>query len=70
LSACRRTCIAGVTEILILRADRIAASLMRRAADATLPERPTELAEADLSRERIAFSVKLADAYDTTGLGK
>jgi Uma2 family endonuclease len=64
------TSIPSVTEILILRTDRIAASLLRRLPDATWPERPAELADGDLSLECITFAVPLADIYETTGLRK
>lgn len=64
------TSIPSVSEILVLRADRIAASLLRRAPDATWPERPAELEDGELTLDSIAFSVALVNIYSTTGLRK
>jgi Uma2 family endonuclease len=63
------TSIPSVQEILILRADRIAADLLRRSPQGEWPERPTVLADGDLVLESIGFRVALAELYARTGLG-
>jgi Uma2 family endonuclease len=62
------TSIASVREILVLRADRIAAELLRRSPQGEWPERPIAAAEGDLVLESIDFRVALADLYARTGL--
>jgi Uma2 family endonuclease len=47
------TSIASVREILVLRADRIAAELLRRSPQGEWPERPIAVAEGDLVLESI-----------------
>jgi Uma2 family endonuclease len=63
------TSIPSVQEILVLRADRIAADLLRRSPQGEWPERPTVLADGDLVLESIGFRVALAELYARTGLG-
>ena len=62
------TSIPSVQEILVLRADRIAADLLRRSPQGEWPERPTVLADGDLVLESIDFRVALAVLYTRTGL--
>jgi Uma2 family endonuclease len=63
------TSIPSVREILVLRADRIAAELLRRSPQGEWPERPIAITEGDLALESISFRVALADLYARTGLG-
>jgi Uma2 family endonuclease len=63
------TSILSVREILVLRADRIAADLLRRAPEGEWPERPIALTAGELVLESIGFRVALADLYARTGLG-
>jgi hypothetical protein len=62
------TSIASAREILILRADCIAAELLRRSPQGEWPVRPIVLTEGDLVLESIDFRVALADLYTRTGL--
>jgi Uma2 family endonuclease len=62
------TSIASVQEILVLRADCIAAELLRRPLQGEWPERPIAITEGDLVLESIDFRVALADLYARTGL--
>jgi Uma2 family endonuclease len=63
------TSILSVQEILVLRADRIAAELLRRSPEGEWPDRPIAISEGDLVLESIGFRVALADLYARTGLG-
>jgi hypothetical protein len=63
------TSILSVQEILVLRADRIAAELLRRSPQGEWPDRPIAITEGDLVPESIGFRVALADLYARTGLG-
>jgi hypothetical protein len=63
------TSIPSVREILVLRADRIAAELLRRSPQGEWPDRPIAFAEGELSLESIGFRVALAELYSRTGLG-
>jgi len=62
------TSIPSVREILVLRADRIAAELLRRSPQGEWPERPIAMTEGDLVLDSIDFRVALADLYARTGL--
>ena len=62
------TSILSVQEILVLRADRIAADLLRRSPQGEWPDRPTAITEGDLVLESIGFRVAVADLYARTGL--
>jgi Uma2 family endonuclease len=62
------TSIASVREILVLRADRISAELLRRSSQGEWPERPIAITEGELVLESIDFRVALADLYARTGL--
>ena len=62
------TSIASVQEILVLRADRISAELLRRSPQGEWSERPIAITEGDLVLESIDFRVALADLYTRTGL--
>jgi Uma2 family endonuclease len=62
------TTIPSVQEILVLRTDRIAASLLRRLPDTTWPDRPTDITEGPVTLNSIAFSFPLRDLYETTHL--
>jgi Uma2 family endonuclease len=62
------TSLPSVREILVVRTDRIAASLLRRGADENWPERPTDITEGALELASIGFSVRLADLYARTPL--
>jgi Uma2 family endonuclease len=62
------TSILSVQEILVLRADRIAAELLRRSPQGEWPDRPIAITEADLVLESIGFRVALSDLYARTGL--
>jgi Uma2 family endonuclease len=63
------TSILSVREILVLRADRIAAELLRRSPQGEWPDRPIAITEGELVLESIDFRVALADLYRRTGLG-
>ena len=62
------TSIPSVREILVLRADRIAAELLRRSPQGEWPERPTAITGGELVLESIGFRVALADLYARTAL--
>jgi|SRR5579875_3352541 len=62
------TSIPSVREILILRADRIGAELLRRQADVAWPERPAAITEGDLTLDSIGLRVPLGDIYVRTRL--
>jgi len=62
------TSIPSVREILVLRAERIAAELLRRSPQGEWPDRPIAIAEGELALESIGFRVALADLYARTGL--
>jgi Uma2 family endonuclease len=62
------TSIPSVHEILVLRADRMAADLLRRAPQGEWPERPIAITDGDLVLESIGFRVALAELYARTGL--
>ena len=62
------TSIPSVREILVPRADRIAAELLRRSPQGEWPERPIALAEGELVLESIGFRIALTDLYARTGL--
>ena len=63
------TSILSVQKILVLRADRIAAELLRRSPQGEWPDRPIAIIEGDLVLESIGFRVAMADLYARTGLG-
>jgi len=63
------TSILSVQEILVPRADRIAAELLRRSPQGEWPDRPIAITEGDLVLESIGFRVALGDLYARTGLG-
>jgi Uma2 family endonuclease len=63
------TSILSVQEILVLRADRIAAELLRRSPQGEWPDRPIAITAGDLMLESIGFRVALTDLYARTGLG-
>ena len=67
-NVCAYTSIASVQEILVLRADRISAELLRRSPQGEWSERPIAITEGDLVLEGIDFRVALADLYTRTGL--
>lgn len=62
------TIIPSVREILLLRADRIAAELLRRSPQGEWRDRPIAISEGELILESIGFRVVLADLYARTGL--
>jgi Uma2 family endonuclease len=62
------TSIPSVREMLVLRADRIAAELLRRSPQGEWPDRPIAISEGELILESIGFRVALADLYARTGL--
>jgi Uma2 family endonuclease len=62
------TSIPSVRDIVVLRSDRRAASLLRRGVDGVWPEEPEEIRDGLLLLESVAFSVPLADVYVGTGL--
>src|SRR5215471_9425699 len=64
------TSIPSVQEILVLRADRIGAELLRRSPQGEWPDRPIAIDAGDLMLESIGFRVALADLYERTGLGR
>ena len=63
------TSIQSVREIPVLRADRVAAELLRRSPQGEWPDRPIAIAEGELALESIGFRVALAELYARTGLG-
>ena len=62
------TTIPSVFEILILRADRIAAELLRRSPQGEWPERPASITEGDVVLDSIGFRVGLRELYRGTRL--
>ena len=64
------TSIPSVQEILVLRAERVAAELLRRSAQGEWPDRPIAIDAGDLVLESIGFRVTLAELYARTGLGR
>jgi Uma2 family endonuclease len=60
------TSIPSVREILILRADRIAAELLRRSLQGEWPERPVAISEGEVVLESIGFRMSLAELYRGT----
>jgi Uma2 family endonuclease len=62
------TSIPSVREILVLRADRVAADLLRRSTSGEWPERPLAITAGELVLESIGFRVTLAELYARTGL--
>jgi Uma2 family endonuclease len=63
------TSIPSVREILVLRADQIAAELLRRSPQGEWPDRPIAITEGELALESIGFRVGLGELYARTGLG-
>lgn len=64
------TSIPSVQEILVLRTDRIAAELLRRAPDGAWPERTIVTTDGELVLESIGFRVRLAELYARTRLAR
>ncbi len=63
------TTIPSVREILLVRASRMEAELLRRGADGNWPEKPAILRGEDgLTLESVGFNTPLAALYRTTGL--
>jgi Uma2 family endonuclease len=62
------TSIPSVEEIVVLRADRVAAELLRRLPQGAWPDRPIAMTGGVLVLESIGFQVALADLYARTGL--
>jgi Uma2 family endonuclease len=62
------TSIPSVREILVVHTSRIAAELLRRAANGAWPEEPTSIIDGMLTLTSIGFEMKLADLYARTGL--
>jgi Uma2 family endonuclease len=62
------TSIPSVIEIVVIRSDRIAASLLRRQPDGTWPDRPAEIESGPLSLASIDAVVDMSDIYATTRL--
>jgi len=62
------TSIPSVRDILVLRSDRRAASLLRRGADGVWPEQPEEISDGLLVMESVGLSVLIRDVYVGTGL--
>jgi Uma2 family endonuclease len=62
------TSIPSVQEILVLHGSRIAAELLRRAADGSWPERMTVNSNDELVLDSIDFRVPLVDVYARTRL--
>jgi hypothetical protein len=52
-----------------LRADRIAAELLRRSPQGEWPDRPIAVASGELMLESIGFGLSLVELYTRTGLG-
>ncbi|HTU55049.1 MAG TPA: Uma2 family endonuclease [Acetobacteraceae bacterium] len=57
------TSIPGLTEILVLRTDRIAAELLRRSPEGAWPERTTLLTAGDLVLESVGLRLPLAALF-------
>jgi Uma2 family endonuclease len=64
------TTIPSVLEILILRADRIAAELLRRSPQGDWPERPVSISEGDVVLDSIGFRVGPRELYRGTRLAR
>ena len=64
------TTIPSVREILMLRADRIAAELLRRSAQGEWPERPASITEGDVVLDSIGFRIGLRELYRGTRLAR
>jgi Uma2 family endonuclease len=62
------TSIPSVQEILVLRADRIGAELLRRSRQGEWPDRPIAISKGELILESSGFRVALTDLYARTGL--
>lgn len=62
------TSIPSVREILVLRADRIAAELLRRSSQGEWPERPIGITEGEVVLESIGFRIRLTEFYLGTRL--
>ena len=62
------TTIPSVLEILILRADRIGAELLRRSPQGEWAERPASITEGDVALDSIGFRVGLRELYRGTRL--
>jgi Uma2 family endonuclease len=62
------TSILSVREILVLRADRITAELLRRSPQGEWPDRPIAITGGDLVLESIGFQILLTNLYARTGL--
>jgi Uma2 family endonuclease len=62
------TSIPSVQEIVVLHSGRVAAELLRRAADGTWPDEPAAIGDATLTLSSIGFEMRLADLYRRTGL--
>jgi len=63
------TSILSVQEILVLRADRMVAELLRRPPQGEWPERPIAITAGELVLESIGFGVGVAGLSARTGLG-
>lgn len=64
------TSIPSVQEILVLHTSRVAAELLRRAADGTWPERTMINSNDELVLDSIGFRVPLAELYARTRLAR
>src|SRR5438132_2327656 len=64
------TSIPSVREILVLRADRIAAELLRRSPQGEWPERPVAITEGDVVLESIGFRMGRTELYRGTRLAR
>lgn len=62
------TTIDSLREILVLRADRVEAELLRRDASERWPAEPARVTEGDLVLDSLHFRTPLADLYRTTRL--
>jgi Uma2 family endonuclease len=62
------TSIPSMRDIVVLRSDRVEASLLHRLPDGTWPDRPVEIDQGALSLESIGLVLPLVDVYATTGL--
>jgi Uma2 family endonuclease len=64
------TSIPSVQEILVLHSTRMAAELLRRAADGSWPAEPDFVSSGNLALASIGFAVTLAELYARTGLAE
>ena len=64
------TTIPSVLEILVLRADRIAAEQLRRSPASEWPERPASITEGDVVLDSIGFRVGVRQLYRGTRLAR